>query len=41
MTKMENPNLSEKMDNYDYEKNIFVIMMSNNMPKTMTRQQRY
>ena len=33
--------LVKKADNYDFEKKKLIILMSNNMPKTITRQQRY
>ena len=29
------------MENYDYVKKIFVIIMTNNMPRTMDKHQRY
>ena len=33
--------LVKKAVNYDFEKKKLIILMSNNMPKTITRQQRY
>ena len=38
--RIKNVKLSKKMDNYD-DKKIYVILMSNNKPEAITRQQRY
>ena len=40
---MKNADLHKKANNCDYQKRnyLFMIVMSNNTPETMTRQQRY
>ena len=40
VNRMKNPDLIEKSGD-DYVKKIFIIMMTNNMPETMNKHQRY